>query len=60
MADGTMAATRPRWLPWIGRRPELSVESLALLASAYFACTANGAFWRAASATGVLSGPTAG
>ncbi|MBB1059250.1 phosphoethanolamine transferase [Marilutibacter spongiae] len=58
MADGMMEARRPRWLPWTGRRPELSSEGLALLASAYFAVTANGAFWRAASAAGDLSGPT--
>lgn len=41
-------------------RPVLSVETLAVLAGLYFTAASNGAFWRAASVTGALSGPIGG
>lgn len=43
-----------RWPNWT--RPEASIEVLAILASLFFAVTANGAFWRATAALGVLDG----
>jgi len=51
-------AIRSQWLPRANWRPELSVESLALLTSAYFSVTANGAFWRAIAANGVFAAPS--
>lgn len=44
----------PRWLSW---RPELGVETLALLASLFFSVFCNGAFWDATLDTGALHGP---
>lgn len=58
MGDGTMASPYTRRRTWSALRPELSVESLVLLASAYWAITANGAFWRATAATGGFAGPS--
>lgn len=53
-----------RWLAGIGRRiatslgkrPNIALESLILLVSAYFVAVTNTAFWKALSATGVLEG----
>lgn len=45
-----------RWPNW--PRPETSIEVLAILVSLFFAVTANGAFWRAVAATGVLAAPS--
>jgi lipid A ethanolaminephosphotransferase len=53
-----------RWLDGIGRniaislrkRPNITLESLILLVSAYFVAATNAAFWKALSATGVLEG----
>ncbi|KRB11552.1 phosphoethanolamine--lipid A transferase [Lysobacter sp. Root690] len=51
-----IARTQLRWPAWFAYRPEFGVDALVLMASVYFALCANSAFWRATSATGVLSG----
>ncbi|MEI2453349.1 phosphoethanolamine--lipid A transferase [Lysobacter firmicutimachus] len=51
-----VARSVPRWPAWIGYRPQASVETVALLASLFFAGCANAAFWRAAAAAGALDG----
>ncbi|WP_363799966.1 phosphoethanolamine--lipid A transferase [Lysobacter firmicutimachus] len=51
-----VARSAPRWPAWLGYRPQASVETVALLASLFFAGSANGAFWRAVGAAGALDG----
>ncbi|SDX69919.1 phosphoethanolamine transferase [Lysobacter enzymogenes] len=50
-----VARSQLRWPAWLSYRPELSVETIVLLASVFFAAFANNAFWRAASAAGAFA-----
>ncbi|UHQ23120.1 phosphoethanolamine--lipid A transferase [Lysobacter sp. 5GHs7-4] len=52
------AATQDRTVALLGYRPELSVETLALLASAFFTVFCNGSFFAAVARTGALQGPS--
>lgn len=58
MNAGVVMATpmmqRRRWL--LDWKPAASIETVAAVASLYFAIVSNGAFWRATAATGVLGG----
>lgn len=49
--------SRPQvsWPAWLSYRPQLGVDALVLLASVFFAACANGAFWRAVSASGAIA-----
>lgn len=55
----TAVLRRPRiaQIPYLGWRPQLHVETLALLASAYFAIVSNPSFWNSVAATGAFSAP---
>lgn len=50
-----VARSQLRWPAWLSYRPELSVETIVILASVFFAACANNAFWRAASAAGAFA-----
>ncbi|QQP95232.1 phosphoethanolamine transferase [Lysobacter enzymogenes] len=51
----TVVRSQLRWPAWLSYRPTLSVETIVVVASVFFAAFANNAFWRAASAAGAFA-----